>query len=430
MKKVIILAYFYPPSNFVGGERPESWTKYLPKHDIYPIIITRNWNPGQKELTDSLFSNELVHEIHEHFEIYRLPYKRSLRDRLHFKKTNVFITLLRKSLSLVELIGSNFFLQAIPYANFYSFTKKLIEKNPGAYSLLIASGRPFQSFFIADQLHKTTAIPWIADYRDEWNTRSTNIPKTALEKVIKFIETKSEKRWLQSAETFLSVSNEWVQNISALINKKGHRVMNGFDASNEHHAAIKTTPNNAKFILSYSGTLYPYQEIEKTIDLVKKLSVKYQSSINIELYFIGIDIMPDQKKRVQQLIKGYESNFIIIDKVPKAELYRYLEQSDVLVATGYDNLKGVYPVKIFEYINFDIPILLYPSDQSTIEALIKTTNSGEAVSQSEQAYNLLDQWITNKLNAKLTVYERNKSEVKKYTREMQASILADIINHL
>lgn len=44
MKKVLILAYDFPPYVSVGGLRPYSWYKYLHQSDVYPIVITRQWN--------------------------------------------------------------------------------------------------------------------------------------------------------------------------------------------------------------------------------------------------------------------------------------------------------------------------------------------------------------------------------------------------
>ncbi len=41
MKKVLIIAYDFPPLNSVGAKRPYSWYKYFKKYNVYPIVITR-----------------------------------------------------------------------------------------------------------------------------------------------------------------------------------------------------------------------------------------------------------------------------------------------------------------------------------------------------------------------------------------------------
>ena len=43
-KKVLILCNDFPPINSIGAERPFSWFTYFNDFDLYPIIITKNWN--------------------------------------------------------------------------------------------------------------------------------------------------------------------------------------------------------------------------------------------------------------------------------------------------------------------------------------------------------------------------------------------------
>ena len=42
-KKVLVLAYDFPPYVSVGGLRPNAWFNYLNEFGIEPIIITRQW---------------------------------------------------------------------------------------------------------------------------------------------------------------------------------------------------------------------------------------------------------------------------------------------------------------------------------------------------------------------------------------------------
>ena len=44
MKKVLILAYDFPPYVSVGGLRPYSWYKYFKEFGLYPVIVTRQWD--------------------------------------------------------------------------------------------------------------------------------------------------------------------------------------------------------------------------------------------------------------------------------------------------------------------------------------------------------------------------------------------------
>lgn len=196
MTKIIIISYFFPPSNFVGGERTASWAKYLAENDIYPIIITRQWNDNQKDLTDHILNNELQIEKHDHCEIVRLPYKKSLRDK--FSEYS-WLKPLQKALTLKELIFSNYSINAIPFSNFYDEIRKRLQEDP-EIKAVIASGRPFQAFSIGHKLKKEFDVLWIPDYRDEWTTHQNLGKQSFIQRYLSRLDRKSELKWTSNAD--------------------------------------------------------------------------------------------------------------------------------------------------------------------------------------------------------------------------------------
>jgi hypothetical protein len=162
MKKILIISYFFPPSNFAGSYRVASWVKHLPKFGFYPVIITRCWNENQTGTTDELKSNDFSHEKYDTHEIYRLPYHNTLRDRLHSKYGDSRYRLFRKFLTMLEIGLQHTTNAVIPYHNLFDFAKKLILKEKG-FGCVIVSGRPFQLFKFGNMLHRQTGIKWIAD---------------------------------------------------------------------------------------------------------------------------------------------------------------------------------------------------------------------------------------------------------------------------
>lgn len=414
--KVLILSYFFPPSNFVGGERTYAWSKYLSNDDIYPIIITRQWNDNQMDITSKVFNNQLEIEKTNKAEIHRLPYRQSLRDKLSlFPK--LFIA--QKALTFFELVFSNFYIGFLPYSNFYKHATKVLEKNPDIEAV-IASGRPFQSFFIGYLLKKKFPhIHWIPDYRDEWNSHQQSNPSNFLSKFIKVLETKSERKWTSNSTFFLSVSDYWVSSISKFINKEGITIKNGFEKTTYSYTQ-KTNPN--KLVISYIGSLYEYQEIDTTIDAVKSLIRNNQ--YDIHFFFIGLNMMEDQEKRVSYLTRGYENNFTILPRMKKNELIEYYEKSDLLLVTAFKGVKGWYPVKLFEYYQTATPILLCPSDKGDMENFVLSTNCGYVADTKDGCIGLLNELFTRKRNG-LAINTDKKQEVgEQFSRQYQTQLLA------
>ncbi|MDB4091084.1 hypothetical protein N9528_02025 [Crocinitomicaceae bacterium] len=420
MQKVLIISYFFPPSNFVGGDRTYAWAQHLYESGIYPIIITRNWNENQKDLVDQLDSNEYSIEKTDKYEIHRMPYKRSLRDQLsNYKWLSVF----QKALTLKELIFSNFFIKSLPYYNFYSEAKKMIQAD-SEIKVIIASGRPFQSFFIGYRLKKTfPAINWVPDYRDEWATRTTNNSKGLISGIINQIEQRSEKKWTSNADFFISVSDEWVKNISMFIKLNGHVIMNGFEGKLQ--STIKTEKTSTLTFI-YIGTLYTYQPIEFFIDSILELPEKTKKTLKV--YFIGTSAKDKATPRLKKLTKSNPNLFELIPRISKVNLDFFVLKSDIALTTPYKSLKGCIPVKVFDYFVSGTPILLAPSDNDIQESFIQETNSGYIVSEKKDLKILITEWSIQKRNHNEIKYQPDLLIGQRYSRKNQTKKLAELIN--
>lgn len=416
MIKVIIISYFYPPSSFVGGERTAAWAKHLNESGIYPIVITRAWNDNQKDLIDPIDQNELLIEKTDSYEIRRLPYRRSLRDRLSkYPRLRFF----QKALTFKELILSNYFIRSLPYFNFYSEAKNLLKTED--VKAVIASGRPFQSFFIGHRLKKEFDMLWIPDYRDEWTTHKHLDDQGGVHKWITKLERKSELKWTSNADFFLSVSDNWVKIISELIGKEGKVVLNGY---NELITNRIDNTRKDQFVITYAGTLYPSQNINLVLNSCIALIDEGKS---IFIRFIGANMMPKETSRILTLLKGYESHFEFLDRMPKSDLDGYMNQTDLLFLTSFENIKGWYPVKLFEYYASGIPLLLCPSDEDCMERFVKTTNAGFVANSEEDCKKVLLESIHQKDTSGKVLLDRSIAVGNQYSRKSQTKVLAEIL---
>ena len=415
MKKILLISYFYPPANFVGGDRTASWAKYLHESGYYPIVITRQWNEGQTDLVDKLENNLLKVEYNNTHEIHRLPYKRSLRDRCSNYK---WLKPLQKALTLVELIASNFFIRALPYSNFYFYGKQLIQDQPDI-TMVIASGRPFQSFFIGHRLKKGFAtINWIPDYRDEWTTFQNTASQPISQRWLTWLDSISEKRWLSNASLFLTVSENWGLSINKLVEKKGAAILNGFDDAEPINYKRST---NEKLIISYVGTLYPNQNIEVILNAAK-------GNKNLHFQFFGIELNNGQKDRIEKYQK--ELTISIFPRISKEQMYGLLTSTDVYFLSGFEAVKGWYPVKLFDYFNWNRPIILCPSDNDVMEQFIHETGSGFIANSVEECEEVLTHLLRVKQGQEILNLQRNEAAGAQYSRYHQAKILAHVLDQL
>lgn len=418
MKKIIIISYFYSPSNFVGAERTKYWAENLYKSGIYPIIITRNWNVGQKDIVDKVENNELRIEKNDTYEVHYLPYNQSLRDRL---SAYPYLKIFQKFLSLLELIFSNFFISFIPYSNFYKYTERLIFKEKDI-KVVIASGRPFQSFFFGYKLKKKfNQLIWIPDYRDEWNTHQNNHFQTGiLGKFLKKLEQKSELKWTSNSDYFISVSEYWVNSIGKFINKEGIVIKNGYEELNY----LEDLTDKSTLRILYAGTMYPSQDISIFINACNTL-IESKPKLKLEVIFIGVEMVPEVVLKLKELTIDLKDHFFFQQRMSKIELNEEMKKADLLLLTGFNEVKGWYPVKLFQYYSSGKPILMIPSDNDVMQEFLKGTNSGYIANTENECLSIINNLISLKSSGQNLRMNIMTNYGEHFSREFQTKFLGD-----
>src|SRR5690554_4470826 len=243
MKKVLILAYDFPPYVSVGGLRPYNWFKYLKEFGVEPIVITRQWSNAYGNELDYVAPSGEKNTIVEHSEtgiIYRAPYFPNLSNRLLLKYGEKRFKLLRKAITAYYELAQFLYVTG-PKKELYKTAKKYLKDNK--VDVIIATGDPFVLFSYASKLSKKFDIPWIADYRDPWSqnkNRSSNF-------FLKFFNNYFERKLLLTSAAAATVSEFCERQIQENIkNKRIHILPNGYD--NELINEVSSVKQNNKIL--------------------------------------------------------------------------------------------------------------------------------------------------------------------------------------
>lgn len=419
MKKVLIISYYYPPSTFVGGDRISYWVENLHLYGIYPIVITRQWNKNQKDIFENVINNHKTIDKNEKFEIRRMPVKNSIRQSLSKYR---FLRLIQKILTVKEILLSNYFIKSLPYSNFYKEARNAIKENN--IQTVIVSGRPFQSFIIGYYLKKEFEIFWIPDYRDQWTTYKREESKSIFGNFLYKLDQRSELKWTSNADYFITVSDHWVNRINKYINKEGKVVMNGFHS----FKPLRSKLDSNTFKIIYAGTFYVSQPIDLFIDSIKKLQILFDNTkMELELIFIGTEIDVNGHDKLFQLTENIP-NVSFKPRMNKTELNDEIERCDLLLLTSFENVKGWYPVKLFDYYATGKPILLIPSDEDVMEEFIKNVGCGYTCNSIKECVDLLKKLLNNKMTGVQPILCYNHEFAQRYSRKNQTKLLAEILN--
>ncbi len=390
MKKVLIIAYDFPPRGGGGVIRVTKFVKYLPLYGWQPYVITvKNKNP-------LLNDEKLAEEIPSCAKVFRLS---NLVPDLFLKKyrstilaaklsssvgksdQNLAKKTIKKLYSLIEqaLIIPDNKISWIPLAIFKGY--HLIKKEK--IDVIFSTSPPHSTQIIGFVLKKLTNKPLCEDYRDEWVGNPYFTPK------FKFrmrIEQFLESLFIKNSDCIIVNTNNSKQNFlkryQNKIKKDFFTITNGFDP-NDFINIESIERKKDKFILSYIGSISIKRKPTIFFSALSKLVLEKPSLKNkITVNFVG----PFYNAHREQ-IKQFQLTSVvqIIGNLAHSESINYMANSDALLLLLFPDeaTEGIVPGKTYEYLNANKPILALVPNGATAD-LISEDNLSEVVNPLDE----------------------------------------------
>ncbi len=350
MFKVLVIAYYYPPLGLSGVQRTLKFTKYMPKFDWEPTVITTGnvayfahdfgmlkeaEDAGIKIIRTEAFDVNSI--LGKQYETVTMP-KEFIRKTLSSISKTIFIPDNKKSWAKKA----------------YKTARELLKKEK--YDIIYVSIPPFSSFVYAAKLKKEFGIPLFVDYRDLWFGNHFAFYPTPYHK---YKHKKLEYAALRAADKIIAVNRRIKEKIILtypfLSYKDVDIIPHGFDSADFEIEEEKR--QSSKMRLTYSGIFYESITPEYLLKAFKQLSVERPDIVaNIELEFIG-HLRKENKKLIKELgISEFVRDHGYLDH---KDTVKKIKSSDVLwlMLGKMNNADTVTPGKLMEYFGTRKPIL-------------------------------------------------------------------------
>jgi glycosyltransferase involved in cell wall biosynthesis len=430
-KKVLIIAYYFPPLGMGGVQRVSKFVKYLPSLGWEPVVLT------VKDIDYFSRDDSLLKELPESARIYRTGSFDPLR--LIYLLKALFTGGKSDPKRVTQRNpGKSFFSILLSFLNLLLYPDNKIGWLPFALikgikickkekiDLLFSTSPPLTCHLVAFFLKKLTGIRWVADYRDSYiSYQEVKNPISLRKALLKSLQ----KFFLKDADGVIGVNQSIMRELKETFpqTQMTEVITNGYDK--EDFGGEVKKPKDI-FRIIYFGTFSPDCPAEPFLKALSNLLHQGEiSQDRIRFIHVGLSIGLRIEKTIEEYglkevteSKGYLSHKEGIEKLLESDLALLtVSQSAPVISTG----------KIYEYFGAKKPILAIAPQDGEAAKLIQSIGAGkvvspENISEIENAIlSFYREFETGKLFLKV-----NPEKTEKYERKYLTSRLAKLFDDI
>ena len=414
MKKVLMIAYSFPPTGGPGVQRSLKFVKYLRNFGWEPLVLTRDIKNMR------IIDESLNKDIPEGVKIFRT-------NPFEFTELNGMLSYMGKFVSRKVLLpdgerlwgefAKGIAIQAIKSENI---------------DLIYTTSVPYSAHLMGLHLkRKFPGIPWVADFRDEW-TNNPYLLDNPHNNIRMAVEKRMERRVLENADYLITNTPVMLDNFLRLnsdMDLKDHFTVipNGYD-SDDFKEVTGEAPNNDLFTLTYTGSMYGRRKPDYFFQALSELL----SEGNIDPAKIAVQLIGTlQKDNLNKLLDQYHLQEVvnILPYMDHEECVSHMANSDalLLIEGGGPGSEAFYTGKVFEYLASKRPILANIPAKGAAAQLINSARAGlisdfnDISGTKENLLRLYEAW-----QKKVNILDPDKDEIAKYERKVLTDKLATV----
>ena len=404
--KILLVTWYFPPSNTIGAVRLGGLAGYLRSrgHDLRVITCK---DPPYRQTLSHDFPQEIVSRA-KWLDINALPssiaarFKGAARGSSESAPAPLSQPASSSQPSLGRRIRS--FLSAT-YMTLLNWPDKWIGWLPYGLAagrrtlkdwtpdLVFASGPPFTTLLIGARLARRARAPLVLEFRDRWWDDPYYPPPAWLRAFNRFVE----RRLVAGAAGLSTVSEPWAETYRARYGKPTIVVYNGYDA--EILAKVEASPLPTKgqaeerLRIVYTGGIYPGRR--DPTPLFEAISALGEAGRAIEVAFYGTDpglVIPLAERA------GVRESISLHPEVSHEEAIAAQSAADILLLMQWNDPKeqGNVPGKFFEYIGTRRPVLILGLEDGVPASIARERQAGVYGADFRQIATLLSDWLAAK----------------------------------
>jgi len=430
-KRVLVIAYYWPPSGGGGVQRWLKFVKYLPEHGWEPVVYVPD-DPYYPEHDGSL-----ARDLRPDLEVIRRPILEpyvlfeALAGTRPRARADSVLKQPRTDQNAAERLSvwvrSNFFIpdaRMLWIAPSVRFLLRYLRRRP--VDAIVSTGPPHSLHLIARALARRQRLPWLADFRDPW-TRIEYHADLPLTPPAAALHRRLERNVLRDADVVVAVSWQWEREMQALGAAHTHVITNGYD---EDDFAAKAPALRGDFRLAHVGTFdrdRDHQSLWRALAGLREARPDFARDLTIELVGRIDAAVFDSLDR-----HGLRSQVEHEPWLPHDEAIRRMRAAQVLlllINRVAHNAAGRVAGKLFEYLAAERPVLCIGPPEGDSARLVARAAAGACADfdDEQRIRELLSVWYDRYRAGTLGLDGAQRAQFsRRALTERLASVLDDL----
>lgn len=429
MKRILIVSFFFPPTNAIGAIRVGKFAKYLPGFGWEPWVLTINpdlLNVPQDLPVEIPADRVIRADFGRLTKMVKRGRAPSAADvgavSARTTRPGLAGQLRRRALAVVS--DSRLPDRGLPW-NLPALRAGSALLATHRFDAILSSHGPPASSMVASVLARRHHLPWVADFRDLWTQNHAHKDRP---RIIHWMEQRVERHFMRRCLAMTTVSLPLKQQLEALHRKPVTVITNGFDEA--EHATVPVEARSDDILrIVYTGMIYEgeqdpsplFRAVRALLD-AGKLDI---GTIRIEFYGVS----PVQLE-AQAASLGVRDVVFAFPRIPHAEARKRQCQADILLLLDWTSpaVKGYASGKLFEYFGAQKPILAIGPRESVIQGLLAETRAGVLATSTEGVRKVLERWLEARSLSGVVPYEGDITAMRRYSRRAQVRLLASVLD--
>jgi glycosyltransferase involved in cell wall biosynthesis len=343
MRRVLIVAYYFPPLGGAGALRVLGFAQHLPEFGWEPVVLAPSNGAYLRDPSLSFPAGQTV-------RTRSLELSRAGKRALAAGGDDVQPAMVGPLRSLSRRLARRWLYFPDAQVGWYpgaaAAGRRLARE--GTFDAIFSSSFPITAHLVARAVHRRVEIPWIAEFRDPWSVRMSGAPalqQRRAQRLERAIADEASAVVMTSPTWAAAYSERWGRSVTAIPNGVGR--------------TPPPPPTDHELVVCFLGTYYPgRQDLTAVWRALARIAAD-PASPPVCLHVVG-EASPAMRAEVRAA--GIESLVEVTGFLAHEEALRRVAAASLLLAAGPSRSGGVLgegwvPAKLFEYLATGLPVL-------------------------------------------------------------------------